>query len=92
VQAQVERLIWLAVIYRILGHHVKAGHRLQHAKEKLPELENVMELDTHGLVLFLGNSRAGFNQLSRLAAREKDREKTLSELNHVCARLEALSP
>ncbi|HEU5471362.1 MAG TPA: hypothetical protein VFV67_11965 [Actinophytocola sp.] len=92
VQAQVERLIWLAVIYRILGHHVKAGHRLQRAKEKLPELRNAMELDVHGLVLLGGSGRTGLSQLSRLAAREKDNEKTLSVLNHVCTRLEALSP
>jgi hypothetical protein len=91
VQAQVERLIWLAVIYRILGHHAKASRRIQRAKETLPELEQAMELHIHGLVLLSGQSRS-FAGLPEIEMHRRNHEKTLTELNYVCARLKALGP
>ncbi len=98
-QKYAERLIWLALIYQILGHHAKAEHRVRRARETLPEIKNLMECDVDCIALFPGSRTeqyAPFSRYSSIPARQAIRrghhEKTLAELTRACERVEHLCP
>jgi hypothetical protein len=95
--SQFHRLIWLAVIYQLLGHSVKAAHRVQCAIEILPVLKERLESDVLTLEWFpqtrteqyFGTSKS---TRARQAIRRERYADTLAELTYVCERIQWLSP
>lgn len=93
-QKYAERLIWLALIYRILGHHSKAQLCVQRAKETLPEIKKLMDVDVYGMI-FTSSLPPGHPDIrlpSRQAIRRSHHKETLAELAAACERVEHVSP
>lgn len=98
-QIYAERLIWLALIYQIIGHHSKALNRAQRAREALPRIEELMDSDIYSMALFPHTRTEQYFPLSRYnstparqAIRRRYYQKTLAELASACERVEHLSP
>jgi hypothetical protein len=94
-----ERLIWLALIYQILGHHSKAQLRAQSAKGMLPEIKELMDWDVYCMIFFPGSRTEQYAPLSRhssiparQAIRRSHYKETLAELASACERVKHLSP
>lgn len=98
-QRYTERLIWLALIYQILGHRSKAQLRARRAKETLPEIKELMDWDVYVMIFFPGSRTEKYFPLSRhssiparQAIRRNHYKETLAELASACERVEHLSP
>jgi hypothetical protein len=81
---QIERLLWLAIIYHALGYTNKTRHRIQHARGILPEFEK-------GMVWFCRTYRFGrfFTMgLNPPLDPEEGFRKTLTEFAEICVDLE----
>ena len=93
-QAEFERLLWLAAIYRILGHHDKAVHRLHQAKQQLAELRNLMTEHVAGLNSYARNPAFGHDPgmwREQATSTRIDHDNTLAQLEQACTALEAMS-
>ncbi|MEV6871672.1 hypothetical protein [Amycolatopsis sp. NPDC051128] len=95
--AQFHRLIWLAVVYQLLGQGVKAVHRVQSAKEILPALKECLESDVLSLEYFPQTrteqyAGPGKSTRARQAIRRERYAETLAKLAHVCGQVECLGP
>ena len=98
-QRYTERLIWLALIYQILGHNSKAQHRIQHARGTLPGIKELMDRDVECMALFPSTRTEQYFPLSRYnstparqAIRRNHHKKTLAELASACEQVKHLSP
>jgi hypothetical protein len=91
VRGQAEQLLCLAFTYMMLGHHTKAGHRVQRARETLAELKELMDLDVWAMISFPG-TRTGIDVPMRQDARRRRYREELSKLNGLCAELESAAP
>jgi hypothetical protein len=93
-----ERLLLLALIYQLIGHHVKAEKRVQRAREALPEIKRLMDWDVEFAARFPCNRTEQYFPLSpysgipaRQAAWRIRHMETLAGLARACEQVENLS-
>lgn len=98
-QKYTNRLIWLAVIYRMLGHYSLAQLRVRRAKGMLPEIKELMDWDVDCMIFFPGSRSEQYAPLSRhssIPARQAIRrgryKEALAELASACEGVGHLGP
>ncbi|MEU0333862.1 hypothetical protein [Streptomyces sp. NPDC006193] len=86
----IERLMWLAVVYRALGHRARADRRVEQVRRTLPVLAEAMDAEVYALS-FLPGTRTGSDVPARLEAAEARHRRTLDDLTGLCDGLAALA-